>query len=116
MTAADYSITIEQGADFPFLITWTDSAGTIIDITGYSAQFMIRQNYTDVTPLVSLSSPSNGITLGGTAGTISIDIPFTTTAALPAMLGEYDLKLIDPSGKPIRLLEGSATISPAVTR
>ncbi len=116
MTAGTHNITIEQGAEFLLELTWNDEDGDPIDITGWSAALMVRQNYADATPLVSISSATSAITLGGTAGTIAIDIPAATTATLTSGVCGYDLKMTDPTGKPLRLIQGSATISPAVTR
>lgn len=116
MTAATYNITIEQGAEFQLLLTWNDATGHPIDITGWSAEMMIRQYYTDVTPLVSISSPTSGITLGGALGTIAIDISATVTSTLSVGQCLYDLKMIDGLGKPTRLIQGNVTVTFAVTR
>lgn len=115
MTAGTHNITIEVGADFRKSILLEQPAGTPVNLTGYTARMMIRSNYADANPLISLTS-SSGITLGGTAGTMEISIPAATTAALSAGLAAYDLELTDTLTKKIRLLQGSVTISPAVTR
>jgi hypothetical protein len=115
MTAGVYDFTIEAGADYTALLTWQDASGNPIDITGWTAEMMIRTDYSSTTPLVTLSSGS-GISLGGTAGTIAIDIPAAETAPLAEGLAIYDLLLTDATGKPMRLIQGTVTISPAVTR
>jgi hypothetical protein len=116
MTAATYDITIEQGADFDLLLTWRDKAGNPIDLTGWSAQMMARENFDDATPLFSLSSPGGGITLGGTSGTVAIHVPAAVTSTLACGQAVYDLKLTDPLGEPMRLIQGNVTIKFAVTR
>ncbi len=116
MTAGTFHLVIEQGTDFALELTYSDPDGVPIDLTGCSAALMVRTTYDAATPLVSLSSPSAGITLGGAAGTIRIEIDSTVTATLPPGTAVYDLKLTDSLGNPLRLVEGNVTISPAVTR
>lgn len=51
-------------------LTWTDSDGNTVDLTGYSAMMQVRRNV-DTVVLIELSSAAGGgITLGGTAGAI----------------------------------------------
>ncbi len=111
-----FNITINQGATFELTITWKDSAGTAINLTGYTARMQVRETYSSTSTIVSLTSGS-GITLGGAAGTIAILISATTTAALTAPFsGVYDLELVSAGGVVTRLLQGAATVSPEVTR
>jgi hypothetical protein len=111
-----FNITINQGATFELTVTWKDSAGTAINLTGYSARMQVRETYSSTSSVVSLTNGS-GITLGGSAGTIAIVISATTTAALTAPFsGVYDLELVSAGGVVTRLLQGAATVSPEVTR
>ena len=117
MPAAIYDIpAIEQGADFFLDLTYKDDTGAPVDLTGYSARMQIREEISSPTALVSISSASGEITLGGITGTISIHIPATTTAALSFNTGKYDLELEDSAGVVTRLIQGSVTLSPEVTR
>lgn len=111
-----FNITINQGATFELTITWKDSAGTAINLTGYTARMQVRETYSSSSTIVSLTNGS-GITLGGAAGTIAILISATTTAALTAPFsGVYDLELVSAGGVVTRLLQGAATVTPEVTR
>lgn len=111
-----FDITINQGATFELTVTWKDSAGTAINLTGYSARMQVRETYSSASTVVSLTNGS-GITLGGAAGTIAILISATTTAALTAPFsGVYDLELVSAGGVVTRLLQGAATVTPEVTR
>ena len=111
-----FDLTINQGATFELTVTWKDSAGTAINLTGYSARMQVRETYSSSTSIVSLTSGA-GITLGGAAGTIAIVISATTTAALTAPFsGVYDLELVSAGGVVTRLLQGAATVTPEVTR
>ena len=110
-----YDLTIQQGATFSIVATWKDSAGTPVNLTGYTAAMTLRDSYTATGTVLYLSS-GTGITLGGTAGTITILAAATATAALTApSSGVYDLELI--TGATVyRLLEGGFTITPEATK
>jgi len=111
-----FNITINQGATFELTITWKDSAGTAINLDGYTARMQVRETYSSATSIVSLTNGA-GITLGGAAGTVAIVISATTTTALTAPFsGVYDLELVNAAGVVTRLLQGAATVTPEVTR
>ena len=112
----NFDITINQGATFELTITWKDSAGTAINLTGYSARMQVRQKITDTAKLLDLSTGNGAITLGGAAGTISVVAPATSTDDITAKQGVYDLELESGSGVVTRLVQGCVTISPEVTR
>ena len=116
MSASIYHLNIEQGATFTRTITWKDSTGAPVNLTGYTARMQIRERVESSTALVSLTS-SSGITLGGVAGTIVITITSTQTDSLPNMKkGVYDLELVSSGGVVTRLLQGEVVVSPQVTR
>lgn len=114
MAAGLYDIIIEQGVTFQLNLTWKDSTGSPVNLTGYSARMQVRETYESEDTLVSLVSPAD-ITLGGALGTILITIPAATTGPLSFVEGVYDLELITGSNV-TRLLQGKATISREVTR
>lgn len=115
--AGNWTLQIEQGATFDTTLTWKDSAGTPINLTGYSARAQVRSMHTSATPIVDMTVGNGRLTLGGAAGTIRILLSDADTAALPAPFdGVWDLELESGAGVTTRLLEGSATVSPEVTR
>lgn len=109
--AGTYNFTIEQGADFTRTFTWKDSAGALINLTGYTARMKIK---TGATTIVSLTEVS-GITLGGAAGTIVVAINAAATAAYTFSKAVYDLELVSGGGVVTRLLEGKVLLSREVT-
>ena len=112
-----YDLVIQQGATFSLAITWKDSTGAAINLTGYTARMQARSTYDATTSILSLTSASGDIVLGGAAGTITITASATITAALTAPFsGVFDLELVSGSGVVTRLLEGAVSISPEVTR
>jgi hypothetical protein len=115
MAATTYDILIEQGATYSQVISYKES-GVAINLTGYTARMQVRATLEAASTLVELTTANSRIALGGTAGTISLTISATDTAALTSGRGVYDLELVSGSGIVTRLLQGVATISRNVTR
>jgi hypothetical protein len=106
-----------QGANFDYNLTW-QTAGTAVNLTGYSARMQVRDSYDAGTAVVSLTA-GTGITLGGTAGTILLELSATQTAALdgtPNIQYIYDLEVVSGAGYVTRLVEGRFYVYPEVTR
>lgn len=115
MAAGLYDITIEQGATFQMNLTWKDSTGAAVNITGYTARMQVRENYEAESTLVSLTSSGGDIVLGGALGTIAITIAASATQLLQLDEAVYDLELVN-GATVTRLLQGKATVSREVTR
>jgi hypothetical protein len=115
MAATTYDILIEQGATYSQVITYKE-AGVAVNLTGYTARMQVRSTLESATTVVELTTANGRIALGGTAGTITLTIASTDTAALTSGRGVYDLELVSGSGIVTRLLQGVATISRNVTR
>jgi tRNA threonylcarbamoyladenosine modification (KEOPS) complex Pcc1 subunit len=115
MAATTYDILIEQGATFSQLVTYKES-GVAVNLTGYTARMQVRSTLESASTVVELTTANGRIALGGAAGTITLTISATDTAALTAGRGVYDLELVSGSGIVTRLLQGVATISRNVTR
>lgn len=114
MTAipGNYDLTIVQGATLDLLLTYKDSAGVVINLTGYTARLKIRTAVAG-TEVVSLTE-ADGLVLGGAAGTIRIQRSATQTAAYTFTRGVYDLELI--SGAVVsRIIEGNVLVRLEVT-
>lgn len=106
-----------QGANFDYTLTW-QAGGSAVNLTGYSARMQVRDSYDAGTAVVSLTS-GTGITLGGTAGSIILELSSTATAALdgtPNTQYVYDLELVSGAGYVTRLVEGRFYVYPEVTK
>jgi hypothetical protein len=114
-----FDMRIDQGATYSVTVTWADSTGTPISLSGYSARLQVRRRYADqdagITPLVSLTSGS-GLTLGGGAGTVAVVISAATTQAIPAGTYVYDLEVESAGGVVTRLIQGPCYVSAEVSR
>jgi tRNA threonylcarbamoyladenosine modification (KEOPS) complex Pcc1 subunit len=106
---------IPQGATFSRVIRWK-ADGALVNLTGYSARAQIRPSASSATTTLSLTTENSRIALGGTAGTITLSISATDSAALTAGRYVYDLELVSAGGIVTRLLQGIVTVSANVTR
>lgn len=114
MSAGSYNFTIEQAAKFSRVLTWKDAAGARVPLTGFTATMKIWDKDTGVLLLTLTTTPDvngNVITLGGTAGTITILIKTVTTTTFTFSEAKYKLRLNDSSGEGNRLIEGSLSFS-----
>jgi hypothetical protein len=116
MIAGRYVIITDQGSTFQRDLVLLDAAGALWDLTNYTAAMKVRPAF-GATPVLSLSSTgvSPGITLGGSAGTISLLASATTMAAITAATYVYDLELTSSSGVVIKPVRGDFTVRPEVT-
>lgn len=110
---ATLNLVCYQGATFDYLLTWKTN-GTAVDLTNYSARMQVRDTYNGHTAIFSLVS-GTGITLGGTAGTILLELDATATAGAAEGQYAYDLELIYDQNV-TRLVEGTFVIDPEVTQ
>lgn len=119
---SDVEITIYQGATFRHSFTWksgpTEATALPVDLTGAVARAQIRETYASATAIANLTTENGGVILGGSAGTVTLYLSATATAAFPtpAKPVRWDLEIVWPDGDVVRLLEGQAMISPEVTR
>jgi hypothetical protein len=110
--AGNYDFNVQAGATFSFVITWQDSDGNPIDVTGYSAEMSVKDFVG--TLVVSLTVANGRITVGGTNGRIVLNLDASTTEALPVGRHVYDL-LLTSGTSVVRLLEGQVYIEPGVS-
>jgi hypothetical protein len=114
---ATYNFTLYQGQAYRQSMVWKDSLDVPVDLTGYTAKMQIRKRVTSAEPYIELNTEDGGITLGGVLGTILLEISAEDTAALTWRGNAvYDLELTPANGATKRLLQGTVTFSPEVTR
>jgi hypothetical protein len=129
-TVYSYDFNITQGVDYPSVsqeAQWTFSNAsntypptfTAYNLTGYTAIMKVRSSLTplgSVVLTVSTSTSPQMITLGGTAGTISITIPGATTLAIAPGVYFYDMLLIAGTGANIEFMSGKFIVSPLASQ
>ncbi len=113
--AGKLNMVIEQGTTFSPVLTYADVNNVAIDLTGYTAKMQIKKTRADLTALETLTTADGSIVLGGAAGTITLLLTDTQTAAIVWLTGVYDLELTSGSGIVTRLIQGVITVSEEVT-
>ena len=107
---------IKQGATYQLDLYYVTSAGTAIDLSGYTARMTLRTDYEATSSLLALTSPSGGLVITGASGLVTVTITATQTAALAAGYFVYDLEIVSAGGVVTRMAEGVGAISREVTR
>ncbi len=113
MSAGQYNTVCEQGATYSRVLTWRDSSSVLVNLTGYTAEMDVRTSSRDL--VVTLTTANGRISLGGSAGTITLTLSATETAALAPGCYLYDLLLTSGGGVVTRLVEGAFEISGRVS-
>jgi hypothetical protein len=115
MTAGIYNATIDQGATWSVTVTYKDSNGAPINLTGYTAAMQVRQQYSSTDADLTLTSPSGGIVITPLTGVIVITMSATQTLSLSEGFYVYDVELTSGTFKD-RMMQGQLTVAPEVTR
>lgn len=105
-----------QGETFTRVITWEDSAGDLVNLTGYSAKIQLRDTRTGTVIDEFTDTTPSGITLGGAAGTITWTVTATETGALPVGSLDYDLRLTSGTSVVTYLLAGHLNVQKRITQ
>jgi hypothetical protein len=111
------NLQIDAGADYSHIVTYRTSTDEIIDIDGWSARMQLRAAIDDDEPALELTSEEDeGLTINGAAGEVTIAITASQTEELESGEYLYDLEIENDSGQVFRLIEGTVTVNPNVTR
>ena len=122
MIAGIYNMLIEQGTTFvrAFTLQYPDleedpSGETYVDydLTGYTARMQIRRTIDSTSIMLTCTTENGRISIED--GTITLTIPANVTSTLTSS-GVYDIEIIDGSGIVSRVVQGTMTLSPEVTR
>jgi hypothetical protein len=126
MIAGVYNLTCEQGTTFSRLIEIeqpdldNDPSGqTYIEfnLVGYQARMQVRRTVDAANYLVYLTSENNGLRVvpGIYENQMQIFMSASVTASI-TQSGVYDIEIISSEGVVSRVLQGSFTLIPEVTR
>jgi hypothetical protein len=104
------NFTIQRRADFPVRLIFKDSAGTAVNLTGFTVEAQVWNRER------SNKFADFGVTYTDRAnGTIDIKLTDTQTATFSLNILEYDILLTDPNGDKMYYLEGTLFISEGYT-
>lgn len=117
MAAFKVKLVLTQGETFWKTFTWkVGQPAAPVDLTGCTALMHVRRKITDAATLIELSTGNGRIELGGPTGAITLKLSAAETAALNFAAAVYDLELTFADNTVRRLIEGSVTLKPEVTR
>lgn len=109
ITPATYNLRVQKRADHPLALTFKTSAGTAINLSGYTVLAQVW----DKCRTSKLGDFTVTVT-NAAAGQVELKLPYTVTAVLPAE-ARYDVMLIAPSGLREYYLEGVVRASEGYT-
>ncbi len=111
---AELDLRLYRSDNFNHQIIWQDDAGVPIDLTGYTAKMQARTKIGSSNVLMT-ATDTDGIVLGGTAGTIDIQLdPLKTDIATEDNV--YDLQVTSPTAFVTTVIQGAFTVIQDVTR
>lgn len=111
---ATRNLTINKGATFALSFVLTKD-GNLADLTGFTVRSSIKQSYSDIDPLVYLSTQNQLININTTTATINMYIPEKITRRINVPLGVYDIELIDSNSDTYKIIQGTITFNEQVT-
>jgi hypothetical protein len=110
--ASAYNPSVNQGIDLIFTITWTDSTGTAINLTGYTIKLAITNQVTNAN-LLTLQIGSGVTVATPTSGVAQFQVTGTQTTALGVGTYFYGVKATSAGGINYDWLDGTITIAQA---
>jgi hypothetical protein len=123
--AADYDISIDQGASFSMFLTLKDQAGEKIDITEYTFRGKIKKDFNESSSQAIFSFNILNQSNESTKGMVEVILSSQDTALIQTnakgtsrniVKMVYDIESQSPSGFVTRWIQGLALISPEVTK
>jgi len=104
-----YNPTVNQGIDLIFTVTWTDSTGTPINLTGYTIKMSVNNQVSNAS-ILSLAIGSGVTVSAPSTGVAQFQITGTQTAALSVGTYSYGIKATSAGGINYDWLDGTITI------
>jgi hypothetical protein len=125
MSAGEYNLYIEQGADFYNLLTFQDSTGARVDLTGHTFTGKIRRTASSTTVDAEFDFTLLDQTQAATKGQVEVELPAADSSAITldssadavrtTTFFSYDIESV-VGGVVTRWLQGTCEISPEVTK
>lgn len=91
-------------------LTWKDSAGLPIDLTGYTGLLEVRSDPSDAVPLFSITELT-GLVLGNTNSNILAELTPANLSTIGLGSTSYFIRLTEPSGKVNTLVTGRIVLT-----
>jgi len=111
MSAGTYNFILEQGATFNRILTLKED-GAVMDLTGYSVASLMRSTHDSSTVVGTFTCTVSN----ASAGEITMSMTASTTGAIEEAIYVYDVEIANSAGTVTRIMEGTVTVNPEVTR
>tara|TARA_Y100000004_G_scaffold181430_1_gene227102 strand:+ start:338 stop:670 length:333 start_codon:yes stop_codon:yes gene_type:complete len=109
--AAISNLYIDQGTDFNVTIDVTNTDGSVLNLSNYTAESQIRKTYGSSTVSATFAT-----SIAAAQGQVTLTLTDTQTAGLTAGRYVYDLNITSSAGQTTRVVEGQVVLTPGVTR
>ena len=109
--AANYTLDILQGSDFPLRILLRNEDDTPFDLTDYNVRGSIRYKYFNSDVVLDLQPAITSIP----SGQIDFQVPGTGTTGIAPTRYVYDMEIYNSTGNVTRILMGRVEIFSEVT-
>lgn len=117
MTRTTYDIQIIQGETFFLNLRVKNEEGLLLDLTSYTGAFQARKTYASEDAFIdSATDGTLGFDNGSASTNLTYTLSATETAALPVTKGVYELEIVNNIGTVTKVLRGTITVLPEVTR
>jgi hypothetical protein len=110
-----FNLAIPQGSTFKQIFYFKDSDGVAVNLTGYAGRCQFRESIGATVTLYN-STTLGDITIAGSTGAVTLEIPAATTTAWTFRSAVYDLEIVAGDGKVTRLVKGRVRVDQEVTR
>jgi len=111
MSAGTYNFTIEQGTTFSRVLTLQEN-GSAMNLTGYSVASQMRSTHDSSTVVATFT----GSVTNASSGQITLSLTNSQTSAIEEAIYVYDVEITSGAGAVTRILQGTVTVTPEVTR
>lgn len=111
-----YDIIADQGATFLRTISLKSSKKDPVPLTNYTGRMHIRETVSDIDIIEAQTTANGRITIGESAGTITILIPPVDMEQITPGIYVYDVEIESPAGEVTRVVHGKFTVRPEVTK
>ena len=111
MSAGTYNFILEQGATFNRILTLKEDGG-VMNLTGYSVASLMRSTHDSSTVVGTFTCTVSN----ATGGQITMTMTNSTTGAIEEGIYVYDIEIASGVGVVTRIMEGTVTVNPEVTR
>ncbi len=108
--AVKLHLVLDQGSDFANTIVLKDKYGDPMDLTGFTANAVMRKWYTQVNSVPFTCS------VNVAAGSVTLSMAANVSANIAPLRYVYDVELTASNGAVQRIREGIVTVTPQCTK